>query len=173
MVVAMNAATTSASCWLRSAEPVCARSFSSARVVHAAAKKAAPKSQQKKKVPVRKAGGGGGGGGASGPRSPRRTQTKSGSVQEGLSRTNPFARPRADMGYLPALLPEHATEAKVGQVMAWSERTLEATRIQTFGLTREMAREVRERSKEKRKIHQKQNKTIKGKHSFVGWLAPN
>lgn len=111
------------------------RSFSSSSAA-CAAKKGAPKVQQKRKTPIRKSAG------SSGPRSPRRGQTKSAGVHEGLSKTNPFVKPVADMSFLATLLPEQATEANVGQVMAWSERTLEATRIQGFGLTREMAREV-------------------------------
>lgn len=47
------------------------------------------------------------------------------------------------MSQLTELLPENATAENVHHAMAWTKRTLEATRIQAFGLTREIARQVR------------------------------
>lgn len=46
------------------------------------------------------------------------------------------------MSQLPDFLPESATPENLNQAMAWTKRTLEATRIQGFGLTREIAKQV-------------------------------
>lgn len=47
------------------------------------------------------------------------------------------------MSQLPEFVPENATPENLHRPMAWTKRTLEATRIQGFGLTREIAKQVR------------------------------
>lgn len=59
----------------------------------------------------------------------------------GVSRANPYVQQPANMSSLPEFLPEVATQENVYNVMAWSRRTLEATRFQAFGLTKGIARQ--------------------------------
>jgi hypothetical protein len=47
------------------------------------------------------------------------------------------------MSQLEEFLPENATSEKLYEAMAWPRRTIDATKIQGFGLTRELARKVR------------------------------
>ncbi|UZJ54476.1 hypothetical protein CBS101457_003796 [Exobasidium rhododendri] len=102
-------------------------------VAVAAVKKGA-KVQVKRKTPVRK------GPTSSGPRSSKK-RAGGGDASSAVSRTNPFFEPARKMSQLQEFMPESASSAKLYQPMAWTKRTLDATRIQGFGLTREMARQ--------------------------------
>lgn len=109
-------------------------STSAAHNAVGAKKKGSPSSSPKKKIALRKttpAGGsskqkkrGGGGGGSS-----------------DLFKSSTYAQAAPTMSHLPEFLPELATKDSVYKVMAWSRRTLEATRYQAFGLTKTISRQ--------------------------------